>query len=434
LDETRTDISLLAEKGEPSFPGVIGLHADDAIPVVSPRVILSACRVGRSPEMELPIDDERLSRAHATIERAGSGFHVRDLGSHNGTFVDGKSAAGQGLHAIPGAVVRVARSLLLLVGNVRSYAPDWQDRAVRGALVGGPALDDVRRYIQLFASEASSLLLEGETGSGKERVAHAVHEQSGRSGALVAVNCAAIPRDLVESELFGHVRGAFSGANQVREGLLRQAHRGTLLLDEIGELPLETQAKLLRALEDGAVRAVGGDEPVPVDVRVVAATNRDLDEQVNLGAFRADLLYRLAGLRIRLPPLRERRDDIPVLCRYFLGGSLEISTSAMEVLTLARWPGNVRQLKSAIESAALKAKGRRADRIQREDLDPSVATNASAPQLDERDVELRARVETALTLRNGNVSHVGRDLGLHRARLYELFERLGIDPTAYRKS
>jgi DNA-binding NtrC family response regulator len=174
---------------------------------------------------------------------------------------------------------------------------------------------------------------------------------------------------------------------------------------------------------------------VPIDVRVVAATNRDLDRQVSDGAFRADLLHRLAALRISLPPLRERREDIPILARYFHGASpIEFSTSAMETLLLAPWPGNVRQLKNVVHAAAINARGRNAERAHREDLDPTVRSSAPAPSLDARDLELKARVETALEIRRGNVSSVGRDLGLHRTRLYELFERLGIDPTAYRKS
>ncbi|MEJ7734545.1 MAG: sigma 54-interacting transcriptional regulator [Polyangiaceae bacterium] len=252
-------------------------------------------------------------------------------------------------------------------------------------LVGGPSLAEVRRRIDLAKGSPLAVLVEGETGAGKEVVAGCIHAASGRTGELVEVNCAAIPPELVESELFGHARGAFSGSDRARTGLFRTADGGTLLLDEIGELPGALQAKLLRVLETGEVRPVGEDRAVTVDVRVIAATNRSLDELASRGAFREDLLYRVAALRIAVPPLRDRLEDLPALTLHFLAGSgVDIAPRAMEVLLRHRWPGNARQLRNLLAAAVAttRAAGRKV--IGAGDVSALLATASVGEQDDGR--------------------------------------------------
>ncbi|HEY7306075.1 MAG TPA: sigma-54 dependent transcriptional regulator [Bryobacteraceae bacterium] len=239
--------------------------------------------------------------------------------------------------------------------------------AIRGEwhndLVGDcPAMDQVRSLIELIAPRRSTILILGETGSGKEVVARCIHQASPRSGhSMIAVNCPAIPQDLLEAELFGHVKGAFTGATNSRIGLFEQAHESTLFIDEIGDLPLELQAKLLRALQEREFRRVGGTETIKVDVRVIAATNSDLMDKVKRGKFREDLYYRLHVVPIHVPPLRSRRPDIPRLVHHFIKKVCgqerlplkSVSEEAMMRLSEYGWPGNVRQLENTVEMAVV---------------------------------------------------------------------------------
>ncbi len=234
-------------------------------------------------------------------------------------------------------------------------------QGVHGIVGESAAIRRVRDLVGRVAGTASTVLVQGETGTGKELVARAVHDASGREGLFVPVNCSAIPAALLESELFGHVRGAFTGAEAAREGLFSFAHGGTLFLDEIGEMPLAMQAKLLRVLDERVIRPVGADRLLPVDARVVAATNRRLAEEVAAGRFREDLFFRLAVLPIDVPPLRERREDIALLTRHFLRtlpaelGVTELVPDAADLERLAAydWPGNVRELKNVLERSLL---------------------------------------------------------------------------------
>jgi len=235
-------------------------------------------------------------------------------------------------------------------------------------------MQEVFNLVRRVASTEATVLITGESGTGKELVARAIHYGSDhREAPFVPVNCAAIPRDLLESELFGHVRGSFTGAVKDRKGKFEQADGGTLFLDEVGELPVELQPKLLRTLQEREIEPVGGT-PRKIDVRLVTATNRNLDEEMAAGNFREDLYYRLAVIPVHLPPLRERRSDIPLLAQHFLakhgGGSpVDISDGAMEALCAYNWPGNVRELENAVERMIIL---RRGDRIEKEDLPPKV--------------------------------------------------------------
>jgi len=241
--------------------------------------------------------------------------------------------------------------------------------------VSEPIRELLRQIRQVAPSEAT-VLINGESGTGKELVARAIHRGSERGDApFVPVNCAAIPRDLIESELFGHLKGAFTGAVRDRQGKFAQAGGGTLFLDEVGELPLELQPKLLRALQEREIEPVGGS-PLKVDVRVVAATNRDLEEAVGEGAFREDLYYRLAVIPLLVPPLRQRRDDIPVLVEHFLArhGQVAVSDEALELLGRYAWPGNVRELENTLERCVVL---RRHERIEAVDLPEKIRSGSA---------------------------------------------------------
>ena len=269
-----------------------------------------------------------------------------------------------------------ARRLACEVENLREALGERYSFAQ--ILGEGEALQEAIRMAERAAQSDVSVLVEGESGTGKELLVRAIHHAGPRgAGPFVAVNCAAIPADLVESEFFGHEKGAFTGAGRSRTGRFQQAHGGTLFLDEISEMPAELQAKLLRALEDGEITRVGGDAPVRVDVRVIAATNRVATEAVQDGTLREDLYHRLAVVAVRIPPLRERREDIPLLAGHFLSASSreagtparDFSDNALACLVAYAWPGNVRELCNAVQSAAIMAEGRV---IRSCDLPPTV--------------------------------------------------------------
>jgi transcriptional regulator with GAF, ATPase, and Fis domain len=410
-------------------------HAD---PAGLPPAMLVAeiVRVGRDAAADLTLDDGQASRIHAELEPVGGGVLVTDAGSRNGTFVNGVRIDRPRLLARAGSTIRCGKTLLWVSDDIDQFAGVWSQ--TQGLLVGGPRMKAVQQLVESIAPLTDPVLIEGETGTGKERVAEALHRASGRRGEYVPVNCAAIPTELVEAELFGYRRGAFSGSEGARQGLFRAADGGTLLLDEIGDLPAPAQAKLLRALEGGEVRAVGDDAVHHVDVRVIAATNLSLDELVAEGRFRVDLLHRVAAWRVRIAPLRDRREDVPLLARFFLGpAGGDFSVEAMERLMGWSWPGNVRELRNVVKAAATRALTQGAPRIGVEQLPSSVEvvdrTAPAQPAADVEDVALRARLETALLLREGNVTQVARDLGFGRPALYQALRRLGIDPETFRK-
>ena len=274
------------------------------------------------------------------------------------------------------------------------------------------------------------VLITGESGTGKERVARALHDASGREP-FVAVNCAALPENLLESELFGHVRGAFTGADRDRPGLFESAHGGTLLLDEIGELPPTLQPKLLRTLEDGVVRRVGATSERTVDVRLIAATNRDLEQRVRDGTFREDLFWRLNVLHVHVPPLRQRSADIPLLAEHFADGR-RIAPDAMALLSAYTWPGNVRELRNAIErAAALSTTGEvhAADlpaRVQEAARATTIVADAARRHLPLRELE-REYILEVLRSTGGNKTRAAELLGLDRKTLYRKLEEYRLE-------
>ncbi len=297
------------------------------------------------------------------------------------------------------------------------------------------AMQEIFRQIQDVALYNYPVHVSGETGTGKERVANAIHDTSSfGKGAFVPVNCGAIPEGIVESELFGHVKGAFSGAVRERKGRFELAHQGTLFLDEVAELPLQTQVKLLRFLQEGSFEKVGGEKRVHVDTRIISATNKNLKEEVRTGRFREDLFYRLNVIPVHLPPLRKRKTDIPLLAAYFLKEAEvdsphkapEISNEAIDIMLDYSWPGNVRELKNAIQFAMVRSRGKKImpDHLPLEITrdqnvimryeSPTVAleTKPSRGKLDEESVK------AAMKRAGGNKSKAARLLGVGRATLY----------------
>ena len=279
------------------------------------------------------------------------------------------------------------------------------------------------------------MILEGETGTGKEVFARAIHALSRRSGAFIAVNCGAIPRDLVEAELFGHKKGAFSGATEDRLGLVRAADRGTLLLDEIGDLPLPSQAALLRVLQEREIRPVGAARPSSVDLRVIAATHRPLDRMAEEGAFRADLLARLAGYRLTLPPLRDRRADLGLLAAALAkagAGDVTLRPRAARAMLAHAWPGNVRELEKALGTAVILAGGAPLDTEHlpppvRQALDRGAAARLAEAQAETRDLT------AALREHEGNIAAVARAMGKARMQIQRMMKKHGLDPGDFRK-
>jgi two-component system, NtrC family, response regulator AtoC len=344
-------------------------------------------------------------------------------------------------------VVR-ARELLALRQENRRLR-DELGTGVAGIVGTSPALRETLRIVQRVAPTDVTVLITGESGTGKEVVARALHDGSRRAhGTFIALNCAALPADLVESELYGHVRGAFTGADQDRAGLFAAADGGTLFLDEVSELSAAAQAKLLRSLEVRCITPVGSTHSIPVDVRVLAATNRAPDTLVSSGAFREDLLYRLSVVQLQLPPLRERREDVPALAAHFIAQLAErhdrpplpLAETARRALQAYDWPGNVRELRNVVERALVLAEG---DAIELGDL-PAALTGSTAPlrPVDAAIAELpwaearqralesfeRSFLAASLERHGHNVSATARALGLHRQSLQKMLRRLGLPP------
>ena len=342
-------------------------------------------RMGSREGNDLVLPDDAVSRMHLEIFADELGYRLRDLESTNGTFVDGYRA--QDLYLRPGSLIRAGDTEVRFEPlDAESTVP--ASAAERfGPLVGGSLkMRELYSVLERAAPTDATVLVEGETGTGKELVAQAVHQASRRAGGpFVVFDCASVPANLVESELFGHEKGAFTGATDRRVGRLEEADGGTLFMDELGELPLDLQPKLLRALEAREVRPVGGRDTRKVDIRIVAATNRDLAREVNRGSFREDLYYRLAVVRVQLPTLRERREDIRPLVAYVIQRALRdeparseqilrsISEENWKRLEAHPWPGNVRELRNVIERTLALSGG---DEVRR--IDPPTARHASA--------------------------------------------------------
>jgi DNA-binding NtrC family response regulator len=398
--------------------------------------------VGRAKGCTFRLDDPFVSREHFKIERRGASYWVLDLGGRNPIAVNGLPTALTELAV--GDEIRVGSTRLLFMDAGENERPVGELARQLTSILPRPggrfemvgsnaAMLRIFETIQKIAPLDVTALIVGESGTGKELVAKAIHQHSKRAkGPLVSVNCAVLARDLMESELFGHEKGAFTGAHAQRLGKFELAGGGTLFLDEIGELSAEAQAKLLRVLEERVITRVGGEKEFRVDTRIVAATNRDLRAMVEAGSFRQDLLFRLEVVRLKVPPLRERREDIPKLARYFLarfrediGRHIEdIAADALELLTKHDWPGNVRELRNVMERAVIFASGSKivAGEI---DLHNSVNMPSPIPQtLDGSilplDRVIQKELSRALGVTGGNKKKAAELLGIPRSTLYDL--------------
>ena len=411
--------------------------------------------VGRGPDRAATREGARLaltfpsgwlSTAHLRLCLQNGRWHLEDLGSRNGTWVNGKGVAHLALS--DGDVIEAGRAFMLFRDALHGPATPVLDLDTRTASFPAPGLATL---IPALAGEIDALvhiggspipvLLRGETGTGKEVAARALHARSKRAGAFVPVNCGAIPQALVESHLFGHVRGAFSGATRDELGFARAADGGTLFLDEIGDLPSASQAALLRVLQDGVVTPVGSTRAVKADLRVISATHRPLEALVARGAFRADLFARLDGFTFVLPPLRERREDTGLLVDGLLQAvspaeGQQLAPEVGRALLRYDWPLNVRELGHCLARACALARGE--PRLELRHLPPQLRGQPEEPpgadgRADANEERLRAQLEGLLVQHDGNIAEVARSVGKARMQVHRWLKRFAIDPTRYRR-
>jgi len=424
--------------------------------------------IGRAEDVDIRIDDPTVSRHHAELH-VGGVMHIQDLDSANGT---GMRSGEAGLEADgtrrlrKGATFAVEPGACIVLGSVMAtirkrhepapgFAAGWSERVV----VRDPAMRKLYEDAHRIARSDVRVLILGETGVGKEVLARAIHDASGRAkGPFVAVNCAALTKNLVESELFGHVKGSFTGAIANKQGVFEAAHGGTLFLDELGELSADVQAKLLRAIEEGAIMRVGDESLRRIDVRFIAATNRDLEAEVSEGTFRRDVFFRLEGVSLTVPPLCDRPTEIVPLAKLFLEQECRrykrqavphLSEQTIEMLMDYAWPGNIRELRNAMQRAGVLCAG---NEVVPEDLPPRISgrapnipparrspppTRANAPTVTQPiaetelplaadEQEERQRIVEALGRHAGSQTSAAKDLGVSRRTLVSRLEKYGI--------
>jgi DNA-binding NtrC family response regulator len=422
----------------------IGCASDPQLPPAIVRLAgFTKLRLGRlddAPQNRadlIEVPDRWMSGEHAELRLTNEGWELRDLGSKNGTRVWGQqrsaSVLSDGDIFETGSTFWVYRSMLVADGDVPSSVPAPDTLASLH-----PPFARILRDVSKVARNNVVVLLIGATGTGKEVLAKAIHGLSHRDGPFLAVNSGAVQPNLVASELFGVERGAHSMAEKSRLGLIRSANGGTLLLDEIGDMPLDVQVSLLRVIQESEVRPVGGDVPVPIDVRFVCATHRDLREMVESGSFRADLYARIKGTELEIPPLEDRAEDLGMLIAAFLrrhgGADLIFQPAAYRAIALYPWPLNVRELEKAIQSAIATSDG--SGRIELEHLPREVRTwvpEQAKTDRDPADEALREKeIVRLLTAHKGNVSAVARSMGYSRMQVHRWLKLLEIDPAAYR--
>ena len=381
-------------------------------------------RIGSGSDVDLMVADQHVSRLHCELEPTPVGVVLRDLGSTNGTFVGG--AAIREVILAPGVVAVLGSTRLF----VETDAPVAELLRFGSAVSSSLSMGAVFSMLEKLAASEVTVLLTGETGTGKDVLARAVHEQSPRnSGPLVVFDCGAVTATLIESELFGHEKGAFTGAHAERAGAFERAAGGTLFLDEIGEMPLDLQPRLLRALEQREVRRVGGSIEIPVDVRVIAATNRDLAAEVAGGRFRQDLYFRVTAAVVEVPPLRARPEDLPILVEHMLEGRATATPAAMTALSAYDWPGNVRELRNVVNTAVAMLDGDVLD--VRHLMFPS--STRKERELDDlplagRTLEVieKTAIKQTLDQEGGNKTRAAKKLGIAASTLYEKLKKYGL--------
>ena len=459
MTEKRTDEMQTFEPGRRDRlrgpAGLVLLYAGEyaALPAAWP-LGRGTTVIGRDAQADIVLPVTAVSRRHAEIRKEGASFVVKDLGSRNGTLVNGHPVSEDELEPLD--EIRVGDAVLKLVEegseDYGSYRIDGTlvgqaKRRARepSALVGGLQMDRIVAELERVAPAALNVLLLGASGTGKEVVASEIHRLSGRPGRFTAVNCAAIPQNLIESELFGFKRGAFSGADRDKPGLIRGADGGTLLLDEIGDMPLEAQAKLLRVIQSGDVLPLGATAPEHVDVRVVCATHRDLGRFQREGKFREDLFARLNEYSLDLPPLLERKEDIFALVSSFLARlgrpELKVTFPFMTALVQHDWPYNVRELEGCIKRSVALSDGPvllpehlpEAVTEAMEDYGkPATRTAPGTHPPPAHGMPSGEELRELLKRHDGNVAAVGRELGKARMQIHRWMKRYGIEVEDYR--
>jgi DNA-binding NtrC family response regulator len=406
----------------------VGGKSDGAEIVRDAGVIM----VGSDPGADLVVEDPTVSRRHVELTVLHEGVLVADQGSKNGTRLNKRRVTRE--LAVAGDTITIGKTKLRVSAVEESRRGRGEFRKFGGFVTRSPKMEAILEKLERIATGGTSCVIEGETGTGKDVLARAIHEASPRRDApFTVVDLAAVSRDLLESQLFGHTKGSFTGAVRDQIGAFEASDGGTVLLDEIGELPLELQPKLLRVLETRRVKRLGDSEERAVDIRVLAATNKDLRQMVQEKAFRPDLLFRVAVSAVHIPPLRERPEDVALLARHFIralgGDPAHLTRAAEEALELYSWPGNARELRNVMERSLLLAPGRA---IAPADLFPQVSAlpvpGRSFREAKEQvllDFE-RLYVKELLERYGGNVSQAARAAGLTRNALYALMKRAGL--------
>jgi DNA-binding NtrC family response regulator len=428
-----------------------GIHSDgsrvrrfrlEVVEGAEPRAacesVSDRCSVGSHDLNQLVIADPTVSRFHCEVRLEKEGAVVRDLSSRNGTIVDGVAVREAYLRG--GSLLRLGRTMVRFDFSTESNPLPVSERTSFGPLVGNSIpMRAVFALLERAATSDATVLLEGETGTGKGAAAEALHLASARAGKpLVVVDCGAIAANLLESELFGHQKGAFTGAAGGRVGLLEEANGGTIFLDEIGEMPLDLQPKLLRALESREIRPVGANNTIPLDVRVVAATNRDLRAEVNAGRFRPDLFYRLAVVRIVMPPLRQRSEDLGLLMERLLDSlgvaeeqRVPLRTPEFQAaLQHSTWSGNIRELRNFLERCVVLERALPVGETSSVPVEGQVDSSMPFSEARRRALDAfeRRYLQGLLQAHQGKVSQAALSAGIDRVYLYRLLRRHGIKP------
>jgi transcriptional regulator with GAF, ATPase, and Fis domain len=434
------EIATRAHTGSALGSGGIVAHVLSGTQKGVTKVLGGRMTIGKAADNDLVLSDDTVSRHHCELVRAPDGIHVRDLESTNGTKIDGTRVREAMVQ--PGSVLKVGEVEISFRPAAQRIEVMPSDKPQFGPALGQSlAMRTIFGILERIAPTDATVLLEGETGTGKDVLARAVWSASARAQKpFLVVDCGAVSYSLIESELFGHERGSFTGAISTRQGAFELADGGTVFLDEIGELPLDVQPKLLRVLESREFRRVGGNKPMHTNVRVIAATKRDLQREVAGGKFREDLYFRLAVVPVTVPPLRSRREDIPLLVQHILkgaqGADLSVSPETMTALSAHDWPGNVRELRNVLERAIYMAQATGSSEIGVVTLPTSSGGETAFHFEPDRSYrETRARydseferryVKWLLARHGGNISAAAREAKMDRKHLHDMAKKHGL--------